>query len=99
VNQAGIPSDACLFFILIFRIFVVKAFSMILHHRYIIVAGCFLLAASLHGQTRNWLPKVTPGGKNFVNTRIDNIGYWNKMISLGYVEANPYVITESAVHS
>ena len=49
------------------------------------------------GQTPLWYPQVTSEGKKFVDTRIDNLRYWQKMISLGYVEANPYIITEDAV--
>ena len=63
----------------------------------LIAAGLIFLSVSLQGQNRNWLPRVTPKGKPFVNTRIDNLGYWNTMISLGYAEANPYIIAEDPV--
>ncbi len=32
------------------------------------------------------LPIVTPLGKGKVNTRIDNMGYWTRMVRLGYVK-------------
>jgi hypothetical protein len=39
---------------------------------------------------------VSPEGKKIVNTRVDNLSYWKKMIDLGYVEANPYLIVPDA---
>lgn len=44
-------------------------------------------------------PKVTPAGKGKVNTKIDNIGYWELMARMGYVEVNPWRLTEDAVES
>jgi hypothetical protein len=40
---------------------------------------------------------VTPAGKGKVNTRVDNIGYWQRMLKLGYVTANPNVPVPPAV--
>jgi hypothetical protein len=40
-------------------------------------------------QTARMLPEITPEGKGKVNTMIDNIGYWSRMVQLGYVRANP----------
>jgi hypothetical protein len=37
------------------------------------------------------LPEVTPEGKGKVNTMIDNIGYWSRMVQLGYVRASPKI--------
>jgi hypothetical protein len=64
---------------------------------YIVLACIMLLCINATGQNQVWFPKVTPFGKKIVNTRVDNLAYWQKMISLGYVEANPYLVTESAV--
>jgi hypothetical protein len=33
---------------------------------------------------------VTPSGKGKVNTRIDNIGYWNDMLRMGFIKPSPY---------
>jgi hypothetical protein len=35
-------------------------------------------------------PIITPAGKGKVNTRIDNMGYWNEMLRLGYIKPSPY---------
>lgn len=42
-------------------------------------------------------PKITPAGKGKVNTFIDNIGYWDRMARMGYVEVNPWRIIPEAV--
>ncbi len=41
-------------------------------------------------QQLRMLPEVTPAGKGKVNTKIDNIGYWNRMVDMGYVTPNPW---------
>jgi len=43
------------------------------------------------------LPVVTPAGKGKVNTRVDNIGYWSRMVKLGYVNPNPKTETPPAI--
>ena len=43
-------------------------------------------------------PKVTPAGKRIVNTKIDNIGYWELMARAGYVEVNPWRLVKKAVN-
>jgi len=37
------------------------------------------------------LPEITPAGKKVADTRIDNIGYWKEMVSLGYVKPTPVI--------
>jgi len=37
------------------------------------------------------LPENTPEGKKIVDTRIDNIGYWNEMFRRGYVKPSSYI--------
>ena len=42
---------------------------------------------------RIW-PRITKAGKGKVNTKVDNIGYWNRMVKLGYVlpdSASPFI--------
>jgi hypothetical protein len=60
-----------------------------------IIFICLLLfvnSLSLFSQTARMLPEVTPAGKGKVNTMVDNIGYWSRMVQLGYVKANPKTI-------
>jgi len=57
---------------------------------YIILTICLLFTLSGSSQTLSHFPKVTPSGKGLVNTYIDNIGYWEMMARLGYVEVNPW---------
>jgi len=49
-----------------------------------------LLFAFCHGllfsQPGRNLPIITAAGKGKVNTKIDNIGYWSRMVKLGYVK-------------
>jgi hypothetical protein len=54
---------------------------------------CFLplLGSVLHAQDTFLLPEVTQAGKGIVNTRVDNIGYWNYMIRLGFVKPGRFV--------
>ncbi len=47
-------------------------------------------------QRARMLPEITPAGKGKVNTRIDNIGYWSRMVQLGYVKATPKTIVPPA---
>jgi len=59
----------------------------------------FFLFFSLSGFSQNLphFPKITPAGKGNVNTRIDNMGYWDLMARMGYVEVNPWRIIPQAV--
>jgi len=41
-------------------------------------------------QGSNTRLKVTPAGKGKVKTWVDNMGYWESMARLGYVEVNPW---------
>ncbi len=54
----------------------------------IIICYSFFPAFSQH---YGMLPEVTAAGKNIVDTRIDNMGYWKKMVRLGYVKPTPYI--------
>jgi len=49
----------------------------------------WLVSGNVFPQTARMLPEVTPEGKGKVNTRIDNIGYWTRMVQLGFVRASP----------
>jgi hypothetical protein len=48
-----------------------------------------LYSIPLFSQPARMLPEVTPSGKGKVNTMVDNIGYWTRMVQLGYVKASP----------
>jgi hypothetical protein len=48
-------------------------------------------SATLFSQSERRVVEVTPAGKGRVNTKIDNIGYWSRMVKLGYVTPNPRV--------
>ncbi|MCX6304379.1 MAG: T9SS type A sorting domain-containing protein [Bacteroidetes bacterium] len=66
--------------------------------KYIFLSSLFLLLISHTGLTQNarMLPEVTPAGKGKVNTMVDNIGYWSRMVQLGYVRPNPQTEVPSA---
>jgi hypothetical protein len=48
-----------------------------------------LVSGRSFSQAARMLPEVTAAGKGKVNTRVDNIGYWSRMVQLGFVKANP----------
>ena len=52
---------------------------------------------SMEAQLHRFSPGITRAGKGKVNTKIDNIGYWQRMVRLGYVTANPKVTVPKAV--
>jgi hypothetical protein len=52
---------------------------------------------SMEAQLHRFSPGVTPAGKGKVNTKIDNMGYWQHMVKLGYVTPNPKVTIPKAV--
>ncbi|MEI7660610.1 MAG: T9SS type A sorting domain-containing protein [Bacteroidota bacterium] len=52
---------------------------------------CLLLNLVISAQPLGMLPEITPAGKGKVNTKIDNIGYWNRMAELGYVKPAPVI--------
>ena len=58
-------------------------------------AGIWLIllisSGLLFSQSERRVVEVTPSGKGRVNTKIDNIGYWSRMVKLGYVTPNPRV--------
>lgn len=60
--------------------FRVLLFGLVICHPFLI---CF-------SQRPGMLPEITPAGKKIVDTRIDNIGYWNEMVRLGYVKPTPF---------
>ena len=47
----------------------------------------------------HYSPHVTKAGKGIVNTKADNLGYWNEMIRKGYATANPILPVPKAVYS
>ncbi len=61
---------------------------------------CVLLLLCIFGnafpQNARMLPEVTLAGKGKVNTRVDNIGYWSRMVQMGYVKANPKIAVPAA---
>jgi hypothetical protein len=68
--------------------------------KYLFYILCSLVAlTSIYGFSQNLphFPKITPAGKGKVNTYIDNMGYWDEMARLGYVEVNPWRIIPPAV--
>lgn len=48
-----------------------------------------LLAWNLLAQPGKNMPIITILGKGKVNTKIDNMGYWKRMVRLGYVKPSP----------
>jgi len=48
-------------------------------------------------QMHRFSPGITLAGKGKVNTKVDNMGYWQRMLKLGYVTANPRVAIPKAV--
>jgi len=61
----------------------------------------FLLAVlpAAYSQRPHRLAEITPSGKGIVDTRIDNIGYWNKMLRLGFVRLVPEEPSIRAVYT
>ena len=62
---------------------------------------CLWFSFAIPGFSQNLphFPKITPAGKGKVNTRIDNIGYWDLMARMGYVEVNPWRLIPQAIRS
>ena len=63
---------------------------------YFIVLAWLMYPVILSGQT---LPQITPAGKGIVNLKVDNVGYWRKMMALGYVKPQPYIKPGPAIHT
>jgi len=65
--------------------------------------SCFLVllfifsVLSTIAQPTRISPRITRAGKGKVSTMIDNIGYWQRMVRLGYVLANPRVTVPKPV--
>ena len=62
-----------------------------------ILSFFIIYTLSLNAQRPRFYPKITPVGKGIVNTKVDNLGYWKKMIRLGYVEPEPVYPVQKAV--
>jgi hypothetical protein len=65
----------------------------------IILTLLIIGSASLDARGPRYFPRVTRAGKGIVNTKVDNIGYWKKMVQLGYVEPETIVPVQKAVFS
>jgi hypothetical protein len=52
---------------------------------------------SMEAQFHRFSPGITLAGKGKVNTKVDNMGYWQRMVKLGYVTPNPRVTVPKAV--
>ena len=63
----------------------------------VVIVGLLFVSQAVFSQTARMMPEVTPAGKGKVNTMVDNIGYWNRMVQLGYVKANPVVKIPPAI--
>lgn len=57
---------------------------------------CLIVAGNLFSQPGKNLPIITTLGKGKVNTKIDNMGYWKRMVRLGYVKPSPSAPTPRA---
>ncbi|TSA24697.1 MAG: hypothetical protein D4R67_11335 [Bacteroidetes bacterium] len=57
---------------------------------YLLIVVLFSFVSPGFSQILPHFPVITPAGKGKVDTRIDNIGYWDRMARLGYVEVNPW---------
>ena len=66
---------------------------------FLILLSTFILFLPLIARHLPHFPEVTPAGKGIVDTRIDCIAYWKRMVQLGYVIADPYIPVEKAVYS
>ena len=55
-----------------------------------------LPSALIFSQRPGRFPEITPAGKGKVDTRIDNIGYWNEMVRKGFVLPNPGTVVRKA---
>ncbi|MCX6244338.1 MAG: T9SS type A sorting domain-containing protein [Bacteroidetes bacterium] len=73
--------------------------------RTFLVVVILLLSFHLQAQSVRVSPNITPAGKGKVNTAIDNMGYWQRMVRLGYVRPNaampvpPPVFTGSMIRA
>jgi hypothetical protein len=64
----------------------------------LILSLCFsFMHFTMEAQRHRYSPDITPAGKGKVNTMIDNMGYWRRMVRLGYVRPNPNVKVPKAV--
>ncbi len=59
---------------------------------YILLMSLFIACFSVSAQDQFRYPEITPAGKGKVNRYVDNTGYWNQMIRLGYVLPGPVIV-------
>jgi len=59
----------------------------------------FLLSGTVYSQKQNYPSKPIDGQTEMVDTRIDNMGYWNKMAEKGLVPVAPAKPYEPAVYT
>ena len=66
--------------------------------RYIFILLFLVSVIPLHSQTFSRFMNITPAGKKIVNTKIDNMAYWKRMVKLGYVKADAFVKVPKPVY-
>ena len=67
------------------------------YHFFIIFSALIISSLNTDAQNLRYVPKITRAGKGIVNTKVDNIGYWKKMMQLGYVEPEPIIPVKKTV--
>jgi len=65
----------------------------------ILAAISVFIATEANGQQKRPLLQLTPAGKGYVNIKVDNIGYWKRMVDRGYAVANPPIDIPKAVYT
>ncbi len=63
----------------------------------IILSVLIIYSSNTDAQKPSFFPKITRAGKGIVNTKVDNIGYWKKMVQMGYIEPEPIIPVQKAV--
>ena len=72
----------------------------ILPMKKIAILLCLLFCSGFMMNAQNRISfGITTEGKGKVNTMVDNMGYWQRMVKLGYVTPNPGVIVPDAVYT
>jgi hypothetical protein len=64
---------------------------------YLLILVLIALVLPLHSQNRSRFMKITPAGEKIVNTNVDNMAYWKRMVKLGFVIADPKVAVDKPV--
>jgi hypothetical protein len=75
----------------------VKHFPAMQMFRLLVILHFVAVSFLLEAQPVRFFPEVTRAGKGKVNTRIDNMGYWQRMVRLGYVRPNRKIPVPAAV--